>query len=135
MGKFFQGYYTPVNKAKYIGDKLPVFRSSWEHTVMIMFDNNPNIISWASEPLKIPYRNPFTGKQTVYVPDFLVLARDDGGELDARFEDVKGVETARFRLVRKLWPKYGPCDLHILTRKGSGWSAEIISGHQGVSGQ
>ena len=72
MGKFFQGYYQPINKAKYIGDKMPVFRSSWEHTVMIMFDNNPNIISWASEPLKIPYRNPFTGRQTVYVPDFLV---------------------------------------------------------------
>ena len=67
MGKFFQGYYQPVNKAKYIGTKMPVFRSSWEHTVMIMFDNNPNIISWASEPLKIPYRNPFTGRQTVYV--------------------------------------------------------------------
>jgi hypothetical protein len=27
-------------------------------------DNNPAIIQWASEPITIPYRNPFTGKNT-----------------------------------------------------------------------
>ena len=35
-------------------------------------DNNPNITSWGSECVRIPYRNPFTGKDTFYVPDFLV---------------------------------------------------------------
>src|SRR5574344_1842446 len=89
MGKFFQGYYQPINKSKYIGAKAPVFRSSWEHTVMIMFDNNPNIVSWASEPLRIPYRNPFTGKQTVYVPDFLVTYVDASGKQITELIEVK----------------------------------------------
>jgi hypothetical protein len=39
---------------------------------MSFCDNNPAIEQWASEPVKIPYRDPLTGKQTVYVPDFLI---------------------------------------------------------------
>lgn len=35
-------------------------------------DNNKNILRWASESIRIPYRHPLTGKQTIYVPDFLV---------------------------------------------------------------
>lgn len=43
---------------------------------MRMCDNNPAIQQWASEPVRIPYRDPLTGKQTVYVPDFLVMFED-----------------------------------------------------------
>lgn len=89
MGKYIQGYYTPVNKEKYAGDKLPIFRSSWEHTVMVTFDTNPHVISWASEPVRIPYRNPFTGKQTVYVPDFIVTYIDANGRQITELIEVK----------------------------------------------
>lgn len=89
MARFIQGEYHPINKSKYIGDRKPIFRSSWEHTVMVMFDQNPNIISWASEPLRIPYRNPFTGKQTVYVPDFLVTYVDASGKQITELIEVK----------------------------------------------
>jgi hypothetical protein len=70
--KFSQSYYTVKNPEKYIGTKDPYYRSGWELTFMTFCDNNPAIEQWASEPVKIPYRDPLTGKQTVYVPDFLI---------------------------------------------------------------
>ena len=70
--KFSQSYYAVKNPEKYIGTKEPYYRSGWEFTFMTFCDNNPAIEQWASEPVKIPYRDPLTGKQTVYVPDFLI---------------------------------------------------------------
>ena len=86
---YVQGKYTPTNPGKYVGTYPIVFRSSWEHKVMVMFDVNPNITSWASEPIKIPYKNPFTGKYTVYVPDFVVTYVDAKGNQKAEIIEVK----------------------------------------------
>jgi hypothetical protein len=84
-----KGFYTPINPKKYIGTKQPLFRSSWERLVMEMFDRNPNIKSWGSECLKIPYQNPFTGKYTVYVPDFVVTYVDAKGNQKTEIIEVK----------------------------------------------
>lgn len=73
MTKWAQGIYIPKNPEKYVGNHKPKYRSGWELTFMMFLDNNANIVQWASEPIRIPYRNPFTGKQTNYVPDFLVI--------------------------------------------------------------
>lgn len=89
MASYVQGQYKPVNSSKYVGTYPIYFRSSWEHKVMVMFDTNPNIISWASESLKIPYVNPFTGKYTVYVPDFVVTYVDAKGNQKAEIIEVK----------------------------------------------
>jgi trans-aconitate methyltransferase len=70
--KYSQGLYEVKNAEKYVGKKRPFMRSSWETVFARMCDNNPAIIQWASEPFMIPYRNPFTGKKTVYVPDFFI---------------------------------------------------------------
>lgn len=86
---YVQGQYTPVNPSKYVGSYPIIFRSSWEFTVMQMFDKNPNISSWASESLKIPYKNPFTGKYTVYIPDFVVTYVDAKGTAKAEIIEVK----------------------------------------------
>lgn len=74
---------------KYIGKKTPTYRSSWEWVVMNFFDNNPSVLQWASEAVKIPYRHPFTGKQTIYVPDFLVFYQDKNGNKKAELVEVK----------------------------------------------
>jgi hypothetical protein len=87
--KYVQGYYTVLNPNKYVGKGKPMFRSSWEFKVMQMFDTNPNITNWASESLKIPYQNPFTGKYTVYVPDFVVTYVDAKGNRKAEIIEVK----------------------------------------------
>ena len=74
--KFAQKVYTPNNTEKYVGTHPPYCRSSWETTFCMFCDNNPAVEQWASEAVKIPYRDPLTGKQTVYVPDFLVTYVD-----------------------------------------------------------
>lgn len=86
---YVQGQYKPVNPGKYVGTYPIVFRSSWEFKAMQMFDTNPNFISWASETLKIPYQNPFTGKYTVYVPDFVVTYVDAKGNQKAEIIEIK----------------------------------------------
>ena len=89
MKSYVQGFYKPVNPSKYVGKQPIVFRSSWEFKAMQLFDMNPNIISWASESIKIPYQNPFTGKYTVYVPDFVVTYVDAKGNQKAEIIEVK----------------------------------------------
>lgn len=87
--KYFQCQYIPIHPEKYVGT-YPIFsRSSWEWTVMKMLDTNPNITAWASEAIKIPYVNPFTGKHTVYVPDFLVRYTDSLGKTKTEIIEVK----------------------------------------------
>lgn len=89
MKSFVQGKYTPANPEKYVGSYPIIFRSSWEFKVMQKFDTHPNVLNWASESLKIPYQNPFTGKYTVYVPDFLVTYIDADGKTRAEIIEVK----------------------------------------------
>jgi hypothetical protein len=89
MAKFAQGVYTPKNPAKYVGKHKPRYRSGWELTFMTFCDNNKNVISWASEAIQIPYRNPLTGKSTIYVPDFFVLYEDKFGRQKAEIVEIK----------------------------------------------
>jgi hypothetical protein len=74
--KFSQGIYKIKNPEKYVGGRTPTYRSSWEYTFMTFCDNNPSVQQWASESVRIPYRDPLTGKGTVYVPDFLITYVD-----------------------------------------------------------
>ena len=54
-----------------------------------MCDENPAIQQWSSEPVKIPYRDPLTGKQSIYVPDFLVMFVDRNHKQHAELWEVK----------------------------------------------
>jgi hypothetical protein len=87
--KFNQGTYKLKNPDKYIGLGSPRFRSGWEFAVMRMCDENSAIHQWASESVKIPYRDPLTGKHTVYVPDFFVVFEDRNKKKRAELWEVK----------------------------------------------
>jgi hypothetical protein len=87
--RFAQGTFDLKNPGKYIGMGLPRYRSSWEFAVMKMLDENAGIIQWASESIKIPYRDPLTGKHTVYVPDFLVMYVDRNQRKHGELWEVK----------------------------------------------
>jgi len=76
MAKYANGKYTIKNPEKYIGKRAPTYRSSWEFTFCSFCDNNPAVVNWASEAITIPYRNPVSGKNTVYIPDFIVVYED-----------------------------------------------------------
>jgi hypothetical protein len=87
--KYAKGVYAVKNPEKYVGSNQPVYRSGWEHTFMLFCDNNPAIQEWASEPVKIPYRDPLTGRQTVYVPDFLIKYIDRNQRAHVEIVEIK----------------------------------------------
>jgi hypothetical protein len=87
--KFRQGFYEIKNMQKYVGKGRPKYRSGWEMTFMMFCDNNEHIIQWASESVSIPYRNPITGKQSMYVPDFLVTYRNRDNTVRAELIEIK----------------------------------------------
>ena len=89
MSKYAQGKFAIKNMEKYVGKKLPTYRSSWEMTFMTFCDNNPSVIQWASEPFMIPYRNPLSGKNTIYIPDFLMIYIDSGQQKHAELIEIK----------------------------------------------
>jgi hypothetical protein len=89
MSKYAQGKFQIQNSNKYVGKGTPTYRSSWEFAFMQFCDNNPAVIQWASEAIHVPYRNPFTGKNTIYVPDFLVIYVDRNGKRHGEVIEVK----------------------------------------------
>ena len=89
MAKWAQGIYTPKNPDKYIGKHKPKYRSGWELTFMTFCDSNNNVLYWASESLRIPYRNPITGKPSTYVPDFFVVYENKRGSKVAEVVEIK----------------------------------------------
>ena len=89
MAKFAQGIFTPKNSQKYVGKHVSRYRSGWELTFMMFLDSNSSIIQWASESIRIPYRNPLTGKASTYVPDFLVLYENKYKKQIAELVEIK----------------------------------------------
>lgn len=87
--KFSKGLYKIKNPEKYVGSRDPIYRSGWEMTFMMFCDNNPAIQQWSSEPVKIPYRDPLTGKATVYVPDFLISYLDKNQKKHVELIEIK----------------------------------------------
>jgi hypothetical protein len=77
MGKqWLDGDYEVVNKSKYIGEKPPHYRSSWELRAIQYFDHSPNVLKWGSECLVIPYYYELDKKTHKYYPDFYFEAID-----------------------------------------------------------
>lgn len=89
MSKYANGKYQIKNVEKYIGKRSPTYRSSWEFTFCNFCDNNPAVVSWASEAIQIPYFNPVSGKQTIYVPDFLVVYVDKNQRKHTELVEIK----------------------------------------------
>ena len=95
MGRFAQGKFNLKNPNKYIGTKTPTYRSGWEFHFMKFCDEHPSVNQWASEAIRIPYRNPLTGKQTIYVPDFFIAYADKGGKQRVELIEVKPANQSR----------------------------------------
>lgn len=89
MSRFASGKYVLQNPEKYVGNKTPTYRSSWEWAFMKFCDNHPAVESWASEAVRIPYKDPLTGKISSYVPDFFIKYVDKNGKQFAEVIEVK----------------------------------------------
>ena len=87
--KFKQGIFNPVNKEKYKGT-LPIFyRSSYELRYSRWCDHNPNVISWGSETVIIPYSNPLTGNISRYFVDFNITIKTKDGTIRKYLVEIK----------------------------------------------
>ena len=68
-----KGTFKPRNPKKYVGDPNNIiYRSSWELRFMQYLDKHPDVTSWASEELAIPYFSPVDKKIHRYFPDFII---------------------------------------------------------------
>ena len=56
---------------------------------MDWLDRNPDVISWASEELIIPYVSPVDGRWHRYFPDFLIKVRSRDGSVKTILIEVK----------------------------------------------
>ena len=52
-------------------------------------DTNKSVQKWASEAVNIPYRDPLTGRQTIYVPDFFIQYVDKNNKIIVELIEVK----------------------------------------------
>jgi len=89
MSQFAQGVYQPLNPKKYIGKGFPRYRSGWEWSFFQFCDNNDHILEWASEAISIPYRHPFTGRMTMYVPDVFLRYRTKNNKICSELVEIK----------------------------------------------
>lgn len=89
MANWAQGIFTPTNPQKYIGKHKPRYRSGWEFTFMQFCDKNDAVLKWASEAISIPYRNPLTGKPSMYIPDFFIVYQNKFGKQIAEMVEIK----------------------------------------------
>jgi hypothetical protein len=86
----YQGTFRPKNPQKYVGDhRNIIYRSSWECRVMNWLDKNPDIVSWASEELIVPYMSPVDNRWHRYFPDFLVKVKTREGKVRTMMIEVK----------------------------------------------
>jgi hypothetical protein len=100
--------YVPINGKKYSGSHPIWLKSNWEEMfASICCDMNPACLEWAYEPWKIPYRDPTAdpiqypnGKQTVYVPDFLVCFVTPEGRIRTSLVEIKPAHEAIYENVR-----------------------------------
>lgn len=90
MSRFKQGYFTPRNPEKYVGDVTKIrYMSSWEERFARFLDGNANILKWASEPIAIPYLKPTDGKIHKYYPDYWIEYVDKNGEVIQEILEIK----------------------------------------------
>jgi len=100
----------PRHPEKYKGTLPIIARSSWEMAVFQAIDRNPNIISWSSESIIVPYTSPVDGKIHRYFPDIFIEAKGKNGEIICELIEVKPYE-------QTIPPKFSPRATETTKRK------------------
>lgn len=91
---FVQGIYKPKNPQKYIGS-TPVYRSMMELKAFRYLDNNPNVLSWSSESVVVPYMSPADGKMHRYFVDLVAKLKSKDGTIKKLLIEVKPEKQTR----------------------------------------
>ena len=86
-----KGRYTLINPKKYMGDKIPVYKSKWEKKVFYAIDRNPYVLEWGYEVIPIYYHNPVYGRYTIYYPDIFCRIQNESGKKEQLLIEIKPV--------------------------------------------
>lgn len=86
---FNQGYFNPLNKNKYKGSWPIVYRSSLELRAYRWMDNNPNVITWGSESVVIPYISPLDNRMHRYFVDLVASLKRKDNSVDKLLIEIK----------------------------------------------
>lgn len=84
----YAGWYKVRRPKKYIGQKPPYYRSSWEARFMNFLEENKMVKRWGSENLKVPYKLPDASTHN-YIIDFYVEIYDTAGKLQKYAVEIK----------------------------------------------
>jgi hypothetical protein len=109
---YTQGIFKPKNSNKYIGS-TPVYRSTMELKAFRYLDNNPNVLTWSSESVVIPYISPADGKMHRYFVDLVAKLKSKDGTIKNLLIEVKPekqtlppVDTGRKKQSTILYERY-----------------------------
>jgi hypothetical protein len=84
-----QGIYKPKYPEKYKGTLPIIYRSGLELKSFRYLDNNPNILTWGSESVIIPYQSPSDGKIHRYFVDLVAALKSKDGTIKKLLIEVK----------------------------------------------
>jgi len=84
-----KGYYRLIHPEKYLGNKLPIYKSMWEKKTFYAMDINPFILKWGYECIDIYYIHPIYNKYTIYYPDIFCHVKNERGEMEQILIEIK----------------------------------------------
>jgi len=87
--QYLQGKYSIINRSKYIGTKMPFYRSSWELKAFKFFDLHSSILKWNSEGVVVPYVSPKDGKVHRYFVDLFAEIKEKDGNISRKLIEIK----------------------------------------------
>ncbi len=87
--RYTQGIFNPKNPSKYKGSLPIYYRSSLELKAYRMLDDNPNVLTWGSESVVIPYQSPLDGRLHRYFVDIVASLKDKNNVIQKLLIEVK----------------------------------------------
>ena len=90
-----QGIFNPKNPKKYKVSLPIIYRSGLELKSFRYLDNNPNVLTWGSESIIIPYQSPADGKIHRYFVDLVAALKSKDGTIKKLLIEVKPEKQTR----------------------------------------
>lgn len=88
--KSYKGKFAPKFPQKYKGNSSEIYyRSLLELRAMRHLDQHPDVLSWSSEEVIIPYRSPIDNRIHRYFPDMYALVKQKNGDLVEYLIEIK----------------------------------------------
>ena len=86
----YSGKFIPRNPQKYRGDHKNIqWRSTWEYRYMKWLDETEVVVSWSSEEVVIPYRDPVDNRVRRYFVDFYAQMKNKDGVIKSYLIEIK----------------------------------------------